>query len=207
MDLMHLMDCKGVTGLVAGSALGLLMRRAELGANKAERLQVINDHRETWYDAVRPRTHRLPKLLEKNLVNNGWGELAGPAIKAALTRACAPWIRDLCQQYCTSYTDEDRAVRQLTEDLVEFYRILYTDGIFMSDEGLARLGLVAERFGCNFMRLREYASRADVRMWKLTPKVHNMQHVHIDIAQCTHNTHIAQYAKGPGLGAQYASCT
>ena len=129
MDLMHLMDCKGVTGLVAGSALGLLMRRAELGANKAERLQVINDHREAWY-AAHPRTHRLPKLLEKNLVNNGWGELAGPAIKAALTRACAPWIRDLCQQYCTSDTDEDRAVLQVTEALVECYHILYTEGLF-----------------------------------------------------------------------------
>ena len=56
------------------------------------------------------------------------GELAGPSIKAALTRACAPWIRDLGQQYCTSDTDEDRAVRQLTEALAGFYHILYTEG-------------------------------------------------------------------------------
>ena len=42
----------------------------------------------------------MPKILEKNLVLNQWGELHGPAIKAANTRACAPWLRDLCRQHC-----------------------------------------------------------------------------------------------------------
>ena len=37
----------------------------------------------------RIRTHRLPKILEKNLVLNQWGELHGPAFKAANTRAAA----------------------------------------------------------------------------------------------------------------------
>ena len=42
----------------------------------------------------------MPKILEKNLVLYQWGELHGPAIKAANTRACAPWLRDLCRQHC-----------------------------------------------------------------------------------------------------------
>ena len=100
-----------------------------------------------------------PSSKKRTWPKRAGGELAGPAIKAAITRACAPWIRDLCQQYCTSDTDEDRSVRQLTEALVEFYHILYTEGIFITDEGLAHLGIVTERFGCMYMRLREHARR------------------------------------------------
>ena len=51
LDLMHLMDCKGVTALVAGGVLGILVRREALGANKAQRLASINQHRADWYDA------------------------------------------------------------------------------------------------------------------------------------------------------------
>ena len=56
MDLMHLMDCKGVTALVAGGVLGILMRSPDLGATKMERLQCINQHRAAWY-AAHPRSH------------------------------------------------------------------------------------------------------------------------------------------------------
>ena len=54
LDLMHLMDCKGVTALVAGGVLGILVRRVALGANKAQRLASINQHRAAWY-ADHPR--------------------------------------------------------------------------------------------------------------------------------------------------------
>ena len=55
LDLMHLMDCKGVTAIVAGGVLGVLVRRPALGANKAARLESINQHRADWY-AARPRS-------------------------------------------------------------------------------------------------------------------------------------------------------
>ena len=58
LDLMHLMDCKGVTAIVAGSVLGILVRRPALGANKAERLVTINQHRADWY-AAHPRSFFL----------------------------------------------------------------------------------------------------------------------------------------------------
>ena len=89
----------------------------------------------------------MPKILEKNLVLNGWGDLHGPAIKVANTRAAAPWLRDLCRDhcggdhfcffklffidsflkiYCGGASLEDRTVCQLTQDLVEFYHLLYS---------------------------------------------------------------------------------
>ena len=58
LDLMHLMDCKGVTAIVAGSVLGILVRRPALGANKAARLVAINQHRADWYTA-HPRSFFL----------------------------------------------------------------------------------------------------------------------------------------------------
>ena len=58
LDLMHLMDCKGVTAIVAGSVLGILVRRPALGTNKAARLVAINQHRADWYTA-HPRSFFL----------------------------------------------------------------------------------------------------------------------------------------------------
>ena len=58
LDLMHLMDCKGVTAIVAGSVLGILVRRPALGANKAARLVAINQYRADWYTA-HPRSFFL----------------------------------------------------------------------------------------------------------------------------------------------------
>ena len=59
LDLMHLMDCKGVTAIVAGGVLGVLVRHRGLAPNKFVRLQTINAHKEEWHGA-RPRPHRLP---------------------------------------------------------------------------------------------------------------------------------------------------
>ena len=42
LDLMHVMDCKGVSAIVFGSILCWLIRLAALGANIEERLKKLN---------------------------------------------------------------------------------------------------------------------------------------------------------------------
>ncbi|CAK0847717.1 unnamed protein product [Prorocentrum cordatum] len=51
IDIMHLLECKGVTLLVFGSAMMWLLADARVGANKEERLEAINARREQFYDA------------------------------------------------------------------------------------------------------------------------------------------------------------
>ena len=66
------MDCKGVTAIVVGGVIGVLVRHMGLGPNKFVRLHTINAHREEWYGA-RPRSRRLPNSLENILVLDDGG--------------------------------------------------------------------------------------------------------------------------------------
>ena len=83
--------------------------------------------------------------------------------------------------YCGGASLEDRTVCQLTQDLVEFYHLLYSEPRFPSQEALDRplffvslslsltknknrLRVVTESFRESFMQLREIAR---VKMWPL----------------------------------------
>eukprot|EP00959_Pyramimonas_sp_CCMP1952_P206931 4328553-Pyramimonas_sp.AAC.1 len=77
----------------------LLLADARVGANKEERLEAINARREQFYDA-RPGSNRLPKIMLTNCTRDGWGNLAGPAYKAAKVRCAAPFFRDVVFHYC-----------------------------------------------------------------------------------------------------------
>ena len=83
------MDCKGVTALVLGGVIHYLLRDARLGANQEERIVAINGLMKEWYND-HPGHHRMPRILLKKCVADGWANLSGPAIKAANTRAAVP---------------------------------------------------------------------------------------------------------------------
>ena len=115
--------------------------------------------------------------MHKNLTSAGWAQLHGPAIKAAATRSCAPWLRQLCVDFLAPDTERNRLVLQLATDLVAFYEILYATGRFLSDEELGRFKEVCERFGTNYQALREHSRVVKLLHFKVTPKVHKMQHL------------------------------
>ena len=66
---------------------------------------------------------------------------------------------------------------QLATDLVAFYEILYATGRLLSDEELGRFKEVCERFGTNYQALREHSRVVELLHFKVTPKVHKMQHL------------------------------
>ena len=176
LDIMHLMDCRGVAGIVYGSLLALLLRLPALGGTRAERLDTVNAFMVAWYNA-HPGTHRLPALRATNLTLDGWAELHGPAIKAANSRAAAPLFFDLAQEYCTEGTDQDTAVLQVTRSLVHFYDLIWQGPMFFDEEQLQRLRAVCLTFGSNFQLLREAARGQGLLAWLVKPKVHKMQHI------------------------------
>ena len=65
---MHLLDCKGVAGIIFGSLLCYLVSLASVGANIAARLQKINEVRVNWC-TCNPGI-LIPKILQNgNLLN------------------------------------------------------------------------------------------------------------------------------------------
>ena len=85
---MHLLDCKGVAAIIFGSLLCYLLTLAILGPNMIERLAKINLEKQKWY-GNHPGLIRLPRIGLNNIRKDGWGDLHGPAFKAANTRNSA----------------------------------------------------------------------------------------------------------------------
>ena len=176
IDVMHLLECKGATPLVFGSVLTWLLLDARLGANKDARLATINDHRQKFFDD-RPGDHKLPKIYMSNCTRDGWGVLAGPAFKAAKTRAGAPFFRSLVHHYCVSASPRDRELRNVVDSLDDLYNALYGSPTFPSDAEVDRIRQVCLEFGSAYQKMREYSRRAGRFAFNVTPKVHKVQHV------------------------------
>ena len=198
------LEDRGGVGSTDGVEVGLVDdllfdRRPALGRTQLARLAVINNHKDTWYTA-RPGHHRLPPILMISLTaGDGWAFLGGPAIKAAATRAAAPWLKDLAAHFFTEDTDLDRAVVQLTDNLAAFYQILYSEGMFMSAGAEARLKAVCLSIGTACMRLRNLSMRAGLLHFKITPKVHKVQHVPM-LASCINPRFCQNYAEESLIG-------
>jgi len=176
LDLMHLSDCKGVAAVVYGGVFAFLMSKADLGNNRVIRLINVNACMKSWYED-RPGTYRLPRIKMGNLRLDGWYELHGPAIKAANSRHAAPLFAYLARRFCVTQSESDTAVRALTALFEEFYAIIYSEPIFMSQQAIDRISEVCIELGHHFMILREHCRRLNILAWNLKPKVHKLQHI------------------------------
>ena len=175
-DIMHLLDSKGVASMVFGSALMWLLTCPRLGPNRDDRLREINERRVVHYDG-RPGVQRLPKLTLHNVTRDGWGNLSGPAYKAAVTLHASPFFRELV---CSTYTSErprDVCLRALVTSLDELYSLLYGGPMFLPEADLARVRGLVEEFGVQYQRMRELSRRAGILAFAVTPKVHKVQHL------------------------------
>ena len=92
MDLIHLLDSKGVAAVTFGSVLIWLLADPRLGATREARLETTNARRLAHYNA-RPGAMRLPVIYLNNVTRDGWANLSGPAYKAASMRGPAPFVR------------------------------------------------------------------------------------------------------------------
>ena len=114
LDTMHIFDCKGVASTIEGSLVTALTRDRRLGPNQQQRLDLVNTKLRNFY-ARHPGFHKLPPITMKSLVgSSGWAELSGPAIKAASTRAAAPFFAELAAEYFDSGDEEDVNICRLT---------------------------------------------------------------------------------------------
>ncbi len=198
-ELMHLADCKGVAAIAFGSVFELLLQKAALGPNRAARLAHINGFLRQWY-AERPGSHRVPPLRLTNVRGpDGWADLHGPTIKAANTRGLAPLVRDLAREQFVSGSREDTAVVALCDGLADFYSALYAAPLFLPEPTVDHVRALCVSIGENWMVLRQLARRRGMLLWKITPKVHKLQHAPL-YCQVLNPRHVQAYSEESLVG-------
>ena len=177
LDMMHVMDCKGVTAIVAGSILRpLIMSCAAMGRTQDERIGVVNQRLKTFYDQ-RPGYNRMPALRLSNLVDRGWSVLCGQVVKAANTRALTPFLVEIAEEFYSDATvDYNKLVVRAATTLDRIYTIMYNADAFLTDEEATFLRRALSRFGATIMQLREICRITNVFAWNVTPKMHAVQH-------------------------------
>ena len=176
LDVMHVMDCKGVAGLVYGGVLSMLLCLGSLGANRPQRLETINVQLKRWQEA-HPGGYAMPPLRMGNLVADGWADLHGPAIKAAMTKRAAPFFSHLADTFFVAGTDEEFHAKELARDLTKFYDALDSAIMFPTNEEVEQLRDCCNSFGLHYMWCRELARQSGQCRFPIRPKVHKMQHM------------------------------
>ena len=69
----------------------------------------------------------------------------------------------------------------------------------MSDDAVARLRVVCLAMGAAYMRLRNLSMRAGLLHFKITPKVHKVQHIPL-LASCINPRFVQNYAEESLIG-------
>ena len=162
--------------ILVGSVLHPLIYDARLGRNIAERLAVLSNRLSTFYSS-RPRIARLPELRQQTLTNQqNWACLSGVVVKAANTRALAPWMVEIADEFYSRGTEHDRLVQRACRAMQRFYSILYTGTAVFTEGESAELRRVLLRLGATFQQLRESSRLRSEYCWSIVPKVHYQQH-------------------------------
>ena len=200
LDIMHVLDCKGVSATIFGSLLGMLIRLPRLGANQQARVATINARMLAWYGA-RPGSHRLPRLTMANIVakGSGWHELAGPAIKAANTRNAAPMFASMAREYMDDASAESRAVVRVTQALADMYEVLRAAPMFLDDATLHQFRELVGGFGVSLQYLRSWAETNHRLMWQVRPKAHKAMHLP-QLAAIINPRYVDNYADESQIG-------
>ena len=178
LDVMHVADCKGAANIIAGSVIRpIILECVPIGATQELRMDAINTRLDEFY-AGRPGHNRMPHLRLTNLVSDGWSCLAGPIVKAANTRALAPFLVVLADEFYADIDDEFALmVSRAARGLNRMYEIMYAAGVFLSDSEVAELRRVLARLGATVMILREMSRGRGILAWNVTPKMHMLQHL------------------------------
>ena len=175
-DYMHIMDCAGVSSVLFGGVLSILLREPALGDTNQARLDSVNEWIRGWY-AEHPGGNRLPAFLLQNLRGaDKWWNLHGPSIKAANTRQAAPAFAALARECLVSDSLEHRLAVEATCLLEEWYDLLATAPMFFPSELCGRFDQVTTDLGICMQRLRMVSLDNGRLAFPVRPKLHRMLH-------------------------------
>lgn len=185
VDMMHVVDCNGLTGIIASSVLRVLIQRDNrLGRNQAARLATINTLLDDYY-ARNPGISKMPPLRLQNFVDGGgWYRLHGKTVKSASTRALSPFLVEVAELYYAELPDGhpralyNRLVLRAVRGLARFYEMLYKEcHVVLQDRELSELKRVVQRLLIAVQELRDLSRQDGVLAWGVVPKTHYFAHL------------------------------
>ena len=201
LDLMHLVDLKGVIAIAGGSLIQYLHNNcAALGRVKHFRLMSINRLMHEFQ--TRERTeHRMPPLRSDDLENaQGMWCLSSKLIKAANTRCLLPFLKHLAEQYLSPVGAHPKSVRKVFTCLDAAERIFYGAGTFLTEEQKTDLESHMNCLGRNWQYLRHLGQQAGRPDWHITPKVHMTIHAIPEQARLINPRALQNYAEESLMG-------
>lgn len=212
LDLLHVLDHKGVTSLIVGNILWSVIQHRELAGTQARTLTMINEEICAFY-AARGVQNRLPELNIGNLIDvhnraTSHPVLHGPGIKAANSRSIVPYILELATRLDTG-SPETRHRRKVVEWLDRLYTVLYAADMFLSDDQKAEVGHCVSRISLHFTWLAQNAISQGRVAWNMTPKLHYMMHLPLQ-ADLLNPRFVQNYREESFVGrvaAIYRSCS
>jgi hypothetical protein len=175
IDVLHTVDL-GVTAHIVGNIFFIyaVSRAVYGGATYKERVERLAQKLKQWYNTNRV-TSRLQGALTLERLRDAsrYPKLKG---KAAALRHLARFALTIVIEHHNG-TPHDNLVQGVIQLLIEFYNIIESSSQFLSEkakENLPRIGMkLAQLYG----ELAQLAYSDEERLWKLSPKLHLLEHL------------------------------
>jgi len=171
LDVMHTV-CLGVASQAAGSALWTLIQERDGRTSASSRLEVLFREIRQLYRAL-DSSSRLSNLRITMFVRPR--EYAALSASAAETRCLIPVLARLTQQFTGTSAGIHRHLA--LQRLADFYDILESSGVIMTDDEVSRLQDAVTDFLLHYKWLSTDAARRGILCWLLVPKHHYMWHI------------------------------
>ena len=182
LDVLHVLDYRGVAGKVYGSTLWAILKNPasfarvfpDHAGSREDRLAALNSDLRSW---MRQKcvTHRLPKITMRLLFSSespsGFPDFTGPAVKAANTRACVGWLASLATRFDDGSLEASHR-RTVCVSLVSWYLVIYSAGVVLNEDQYREQYRLVQRCLRSYTWLAFDSATSGRQEWHLVPKFH-----------------------------------
>ena len=200
LDIMHVIDLKGVIAIAAGSLIKRLMQtKRSLGRIEEERLTKINAQMKKW-QADNGTQHIMPPLRKENLTKDNWACMGSKLVKAANSRALVPFLKHLADTHFPAHGSFASSIRKVFTHLDEIERIFYGGGMFLTANEKQELEARFNSLGRHWQNLNILSFREGKNEWQITPKVHMAVHAIAEQARLINPRAVQNYGEESMVG-------
>jgi hypothetical protein len=182
VDVLHTVDQGIASHIIANIIWVFMVLRAVLGGSTyAERIKRCHAHLKLWYSRNRTTSKIQGALTPERVRPSGdWPRLKA---KAAATRHLAGYALHLVQEFGQfDSLDEfvnahDNLALGIAQCLVRFYSILMSESQFLTPGVRTELPELGNLLASMYSKIATLCFNADLRLWKLSPKLHLWLHL------------------------------